>query len=310
LHEFHPPHRAFIDDDESVDDDAEAEPTFYAPKIGKFKRRRAQNGRRNEDYDEERLLEDALSLQEPHGAQSDEANEEDTNVDGGRSSHITHSATSTHTTTKASTTAALADATGLPTIVAPAPTVSSIMGGIDLRKFDPYSNSPMSSDSSRSGSPISTTSDSPPLNQEGNKVRKGKALARTDASAGGLSGLPSTKLSPTVSNAIVVTAPVDEDGEPEVDADLQSVGDQEMEPDLEMELESDLQPAHRAEALDVLATIELRFAALREKVYVEKMEALAWEEAMVTNGIHTFILVHDASLLKCHLSRVQERIRN
>lgn len=49
-------------------------------------------------------------------------------------------------------------------------------------------------------------------------------------------------------------------------------------------LEADMQPAHRAEALDVLATIELKFALLREKLYVEKMEALAWEEALVANG--------------------------
>ena len=50
------------------------------------------------------------------------------------------------------------------------------------------------------------------------------------------------------------------------------------------ELEADMQPAHRAEALDVLATIELKFALLREKLYVEKMEALAWEEALVASG--------------------------
>ena len=39
------------------------------------------------------------------------------------------------------------------------------------------------------------------------------------------------------------------------------------------ELKADMQPAHRAEALNVLATIELKFALLREKLYVEKMEA-------------------------------------
>ena len=50
------------------------------------------------------------------------------------------------------------------------------------------------------------------------------------------------------------------------------------------ELGAEMQPAHRAEALDVLATIELKFALLREKLYVEKMEALAWEEALVANG--------------------------
>src|SRR6266540_507940 len=53
-------------------------------------------------------------------------------------------------------------------------------------------------------------------------------------------------------------------------------------PDGELEdQEIELQPAHRAEALDVLASIELKFAMLRERVYVEKMEILAWEESMV-----------------------------
>jgi hypothetical protein len=53
----------------------------------------------------------------------------------------------------------------------------------------------------------------------------------------------------------------------------------------DVELEAEMQPAHRAEALDVLATIELKFALLREKLYVEKMEALAWEEALVSNSM-------------------------
>ena len=48
------------------------------------------------------------------------------------------------------------------------------------------------------------------------------------------------------------------------------------EEECDAELEADIQPAHRAEALDVLATIELKFALLRENLYVEKMEALAW----------------------------------
>ena len=65
-----------------------------------------------------------------------------------------------------------------------------------------------------------------------------------------------------------------DDEEPSADADV----------DVDVEdHESDLQPAHRAEALDVLATIELKFALLRERVYVEKMDALAWEEMLVQN---------------------------
>jgi hypothetical protein len=56
--------------------------------------------------------------------------------------------------------------------------------------------------------------------------------------------------------------------------------------ELDLEIDADLQPAHRAEALDVLATIELKFALLRERVYVEKMEGLAWEEALVAEGTY------------------------
>ncbi|KIL59476.1 hypothetical protein M378DRAFT_1006706 [Amanita muscaria Koide BX008] len=46
--------------------------------------------------------------------------------------------------------------------------------------------------------------------------------------------------------------------------------DGEQDPEVDM-LESDLQPAHRAKALDVLASIELKFALLRERVYVKKI---------------------------------------
>ena len=55
-----------------------------------------------------------------------------------------------------------------------------------------------------------------------------------------------------------------------------------LEDDLDTEL--DLQPAHRAEALDELAIIELKFALLRERLYVEKMQTLAWEETLVDSG--------------------------
>jgi hypothetical protein len=45
--------------------------------------------------------------------------------------------------------------------------------------------------------------------------------------------------------------------------------------------EIELQPTHKAEPLEVLASIELKFVMLREHVYVEKMEILAWEDSMV-----------------------------
>ncbi|KAG6913723.1 hypothetical protein DXG01_004704 [Tephrocybe rancida] len=64
-------------------------------------------------------------------------------------------------------------------------------------------------------------------------------------------------------------------------ADNGDIDDTNPDDDADVEVESDLQPAHRAEALDVLATIELKFALLRERVYVEKMEGLAWEEALI-----------------------------
>ncbi|KAH9918993.1 uncharacterized protein B0H18DRAFT_1122799 [Fomitopsis serialis] len=73
------------------------------------------------------------------------------------------------------------------------------------------------------------------------------------------------------------------DGE---DGDVGDVGEADLDsPALEMELGSDLQPAHHAEALDVLATrTHSKFALLRERFYVEKTEALAWEEALVAEG--------------------------
>ena len=77
----------------------------------------------------------------------------------------------------------------------------------------------------------------------------------------------------------------DPDQDQERDQDQDQDQDQEKDEDLEVDLlESDLQPAHRAEALDVLASIELKFALLRERVYVEKMDGLAWEEQLVVEG--------------------------
>lgn len=50
------------------------------------------------------------------------------------------------------------------------------------------------------------------------------------------------------------------------------------------ETEAGSQHEHRTEALDMLATIELKFALLRKRIYIKKMEALTWEEALVENG--------------------------
>jgi len=75
----------------------------------------------------------------------------------------------------------------------------------------------------------------------------------------------------------------EQENEHEHENDLdEGENDEDPPPDGDLEdQEIELQPAHRAEALDVLASIELKFALLRERVYVEKMETLAWEEAMI-----------------------------
>jgi len=69
-------------------------------------------------------------------------------------------------------------------------------------------------------------------------------------------------------------------------ADLRKAEDMEID---ERELEADLQPAHRAEALEVLANIELKFALLRERVYVEKLDDLAWEEMLISDGSYPLV---------------------
>ncbi|TBU52493.1 Sds3-like-domain-containing protein [Dichomitus squalens] len=67
-------------------------------------------------------------------------------------------------------------------------------------------------------------------------------------------------------------------------------------PTPELDLDADMQPAHRAEALDELAKIELKFALLRERLYVEKMDSLAWEEGLIADGTHPELLHLHAEL--------------
>ena len=40
---------------------------------------------------------------------------------------------------------------------------------------------------------------------------------------------------------------------------------------------------HKAEVLDALAAITLKFALLKECIYLNKMNDIAWEEALVNN---------------------------
>lgn len=76
----------------------------------------------------------------------------------------------------------------------------------------------------------------------------------------------------------------DLDADPDVEAATATPEPSSRSPTPEPDL-LDLQPAHRAEALDALALIELKFALLRERLYVEKMEELVKEEGMVINGM-------------------------
>lgn len=77
-----------------------------------------------------------------------------------------------------------------------------------------------------------------------------------------------------------------------------------LQDEIDLEIDADLQPAHRAEALDALATVELKFALLRERIYVEKMEGIAWEEALVADGetllVKSFIYMSSFLFLGTH----------
>ncbi|KAJ8597708.1 hypothetical protein M405DRAFT_855438 [Rhizopogon salebrosus TDB-379] len=154
--------------------------------------------------------------------------------------------------------------------IAAAAASHSIMAGSTV--IHPPSPTPSASSTSRSRSPSSSRSPSPKP-QNGKPQRKSKR-GRKDKDED--------------RDTATVTVP---------DAES-ALLDAEAEDELDMELELDLQPAHRAEALDVLATIELKFALLREKVYVEKMEGLAWEEALVSEGTHPELIHLQAELTK------------
>ena len=76
------------------------------------------------------------------------------------------------------------------------------------------------------------------------------------------------------------------DGDAQEPEDVE-VEDAEVEDEVaDVETEADLQHEHCAKALDALATIKLKFALLREHVYVEKMEVLTREEALIENGAY------------------------
>ncbi len=108
------------------------------------------------------------------------------------------------------------------------------------------------------------------------------------------------------------TAEIENKPENENENDLDK-GENNEDPSLDGDLEDqeiESQLAHRAESLNVLTSIELKFALLREWIYVKKMETLAWEGTMIQACMSSFsILVllvlifmgSQLSILKCNI---------
>lgn len=168
-------------------------------------------------------------------------------------------------------------------IAAAAAATSSITAGSSV--LVPVTSTPDSSlsgspSSSRSASPLPDKADEEEEDEEDEEATpSGRILVNKtfskDEDAGPLESVSST-IDSTKQSAKEADAE---------DVEAASV----LHDEIDMEIDADLQPAHRAEALDVLATIELKFALLRERVYVEKMEGLAWEEALVAEGLFFLI---------------------
>lgn len=140
-----------------------------------------------------------------------------------------------------------------------------------------------SSNSSLSGTPASSRSASPTLeraDEDAAPLPSPKRASKPEAT--NINQLPaSASTAPAPKDKLAILAKI---GDAEADTEAASVAPDELDLELEVEMDADMQPAHRAEALDVLASIELKFALLRERVYVEKMEGIAWEETLIAEG--------------------------
>ncbi|KAI0342513.1 hypothetical protein BDW22DRAFT_1420452 [Trametopsis cervina] len=179
---------------------------------------------------------------------------------------------------------------------------SSIMAGSTV--IDPPSpSSSNSSVASPNQSPTSSRSPTPePLSDRESEVRRGSAKTRAKPK-GGRSARTKSRRKAKAEATLDHDADQDQqfgDGE-DRDGDNDDPGVDSPEMDVELEL----QPAHRAEALDVLANIELKYALLRESIYVDKMENLAWEEALVSEGVHPEMLHLHAELSKRRDKRLE-----
>jgi Sds3-like len=242
--------------------------------------------RRTFDYEDDEDLSDPPSGQPDEEMDSDNNNVTESDDEDPKPSKakVTSLSVVLPKTTKLSPTATHADLTNsLPHVVTPLAAVaaaSSIMAGSTV--IDPPS--PSSSGSSRSPSPTYRGSGKASKQVDGDGV----VAAKRDAKRKLSSAEKHAELQPVAADNLDNDKTADLEL-PEQEGSVEDLEAEEASPDqdLEAELESDLQPAHRAEALDVLATIELKFALLRERVYVEKMEGLAWEEALIGEGAHS-----------------------
>ncbi|KAI0701844.1 hypothetical protein BC835DRAFT_1411327 [Cytidiella melzeri] len=180
---------------------------------------------------------------------------------------------------------------------------SSIMAGSALIA-PPSPSSSASSAASPNQSPTSSRSPSPePLSDREPETRRGSAKTRAKAKGGRNARNKSRRKTKADT---VLEHDADQDQLPGGDADDGDGDIDDADADSpEMDVELELQPAHRAEALDVLATIELKFAMLRESAYVDKMENLAWEEALVAEGIHPEMLHLHTELSKRRDKRLE-----
>jgi hypothetical protein len=88
----------------------------------------------------------------------------------------------------------------------------------------------------------------------------------------------------------------DEDLDPEANEDADADVNEEANEDGEGDVE--LQPADRQEALDALAKLELKFALIRQRIYVDKMEELAKEEGWVRQGKLLFLFLFAKRLIR------------
>jgi hypothetical protein len=271
-------------DEEASDDGGPHQLEFirYVPEAQGVRRQRHAKHKRSSGLLANNTLHDAdatLSDQEANYSQSEDEKDNDANLAHVVSpTSVSKPRSRTNSIMKAPSNATVNATLDIPMAFSKPLPSSSIMGASST--VTPPSRSP----SPASGSAVSSRSASPLEEEEDDDAEgKGKTPVPMDEADETVAPLPALSLSaPTDTHA--VAAPADTDGDLDVDVDNPSPPEQEQDLEMETELESDLQPAHRAEALDVLAAIELRFALLRERVYVEKMDALAWEEALVADG--------------------------